>query len=134
MSFDYSMFNSITFESDLKRSEAAKSRTQICAFIIAAAFAVCLCICFAFSSLRDSGKSCETGLEFRINPNDAPQASLVRLPGIGAGRAAAIVAYREKFGRENGGETLFQSCGDLQKVKGIGPKTAANLCEWLKFK
>ncbi len=119
--------------SDLEQSEATKSRTQACAFIIAAVFAVCLCIYFEASSFRGSGKSHEAGLEFRINPNNAPQASLVRLRGIGAGRAAAIVAYRENFRRENGGKAAFENCSDLQKVKGIGPKTAANLCEWLKF-
>lgn len=124
---------SMTFDRGPEQSEAAKSRIQACAFIIAAVFAGCLCICFAVSGFSGSEKSREAGLEFQINPNNAPQASLVRLPGIGTGRAAAIVAYRENFRRENGGKAAFQSCADLQKVKGIGPKTAANMCEWLKF-
>jgi DNA uptake protein ComE-like DNA-binding protein len=56
---------------------------------------------------------------------------LRRLPGIGDGRAKKIAAYRENFSRENG--EAFRNCDDLQKVKGIGPKTTADICEWLKF-
>jgi DNA uptake protein ComE-like DNA-binding protein len=57
--------------------------------------------------------------------------SLRRLPGIGDGRARKIVAYRESFSRENG--KAFRNCDDLQKVKGIGPETAKDICEWLRF-
>ena len=55
-----------------------------------------------------------------------------RLPGIGDGRAKAIVAYRENFSERQNGKA-FRNCDDLQKVKGIGPKTAEDICEWLKF-
>ncbi|UCF44481.1 MAG: helix-hairpin-helix domain-containing protein [Planctomycetota bacterium] len=58
-------------------------------------------------------------------------ASLVRLPGIGAVRTAAIVAYRENFGSAD--NPAFRDCNDLQKVHGIGPKTAQNICQWLRF-
>lgn len=48
--------------------------------------------------------------------NAASVKDLERLPGIGAGRAADIVAYRQ----EHGG---FQSVDELDAVKGIGPAT-----------
>ncbi|MHC4593515.1 MAG: ComEA family DNA-binding protein [Planctomycetota bacterium] len=78
---------------------------------------------------------CEVELENRINPNDAPVASLVRLPSIGMVRAGAIVAYREQsqFTGKDGNCQPFRSCDDLQKVSGIGPKTVQNINEWLKF-
>ena len=57
----------------------------------------------------------------------------MRLPGIGISRAEAIVAYCQDFSKENGNNKAFRNCDDLQKVKGIGPKTTADICEWLKF-
>ncbi len=66
----------------------------------------------------------------RINPNTAPAASLVRLPGIGKARALDIIHYRQvnaKF------EIVFESADDLQVIRGIGPKTAEKLEPWLIF-
>jgi DNA uptake protein ComE-like DNA-binding protein len=48
------------------------------------------------------------------------------------GRACAIVSYREGAFRE-GRSPAFESCEDLQKVSGIGPKTVENIGEWLEF-
>ena len=118
------------------QTDIEQNRIQSFAFVIGACAAVCFCIGFATSSLvrfeRTFG-ACEVELEERINPNDAPSASLVRLPGIGVSRAAAIVAYREDFSEQNGSMPAFQNCNDLQRVKGIGPKTAQNISGWLKF-
>ena len=72
-------------------------------------------------------------LDGQINPNDAPVASLVRLPQIGTVRAETIVAYREKFARLNDSRLAFKSCDDLLLVKGIGPKTVQSICGFLKF-
>jgi competence ComEA-like helix-hairpin-helix protein len=90
-------------------------------------------IALAASGLLGVGQSCQIVLDEQINPNDAPSASLVRLPGIGIGRAGAIVAYRDNFGKKNSNSRTFRNCEDLQKVKGIGPKTVENISEWLKF-
>jgi competence protein ComEA len=90
-----------------------------------------LCVCFTVLSLGRLGQSCEIKLESRVNPNYAPLASLARLPGIGLIRAEAIIAYRKNFSDNEA--RPFKDCNDLQKVKGIGPKTAADICEWLKF-
>ena len=54
----------------------------------------------------------------------------MRLPGIGVGLAGAIVDYRENF---SGKKPTFETIDDLQKVKGIGPKKAESMKEWLKF-
>lgn len=55
-----------------------------------------------------------------VHLNSASANDLAGLPGIGPGRARAIVAYREAHGS-------FASIDDLEKVPGIGPATAAKL-------
>ncbi|MFB0553379.1 MAG: ComEA family DNA-binding protein [Phycisphaerae bacterium] len=112
--------------------EARQKRIQSFAFVISVCVAVCVSLGF-ISEFVGRGQACEIELESRINPNYAPVESLVRLPGIGVGRAGAIVAYRENFGGKDGGNPVFRDCNDLQKVKGIGPKTVQNISEWLKF-
>jgi len=117
-------------------TEVRQNRIQSFAFVIAASVCVLFSVGFAVSSLVGFGAAsdgCEIELEGRINPNDAPVASLVRLPGIGIGKARAIVGYREEFSEQNGNKPAFQNPNDLQKVKGIGPKTVENIREWLKF-
>jgi len=112
--------------------EAGQKKIQSFAFVIS----VCAAVCFSLGLVSEfirSGQGYEIELESRINPNDAPVVSLVRLPGIGVSRAGAIVAYRENFGGKDGESPAFQNCNDLQKVKGIGPKTVQNISEWLKF-
>ena len=107
-------------------------RIQSVAFVIS--ICVCAALCAVFLTDFSAG-SCAGGIELesRINPNDAPISSLVRLPGIGAAKAAAIVAYRDSHRSAQAEGRAFSDCDDLQKVKGIGPKTAANICAWLKF-
>lgn len=65
------------------------------------------------------GGTIETGNTL-INLNTATEADLQTISGIGAKRAADIIAYRE----ENGG---FKSVDDLNNVTGIGDKTLENL-------
>jgi len=48
-------------------------------------------------------------------------------------RALAIVAYREGFFADDVNTQPFETISDLQKVRGIGPKTAQNIGKWLKF-
>ncbi|GAH47381.1 unnamed protein product [marine sediment metagenome] len=117
----------------LIQTDARQNRIQSFAFVIAVSVAVCFSICFAVSSLLGLGQSYEIGLDEKINPNDAPLASLVRLPGIGIGKASAIVAYRRDFSERNDNKAAFENCDDLQKVKGIGAKTIENISEWLEF-
>jgi competence protein ComEC len=55
-----------------------------------------------------------------VNINTADVAALDQLPGIGPKKAAAIVADRTQNGP-------FESCGDLQRVYGIGPATVKGI-------
>jgi len=117
---------------DMKQT--SQNRIQAFAFVISVCAAVCLACGFIRHAQGDISRSIpgETQLESRINPNQAPVASLMRLAGLGAGRAGAIVAYRENLSREGKGPA-FRDCDDLQKVRGIGPKTVQTISEWLKF-
>lgn len=55
-----------------------------------------------------------------VNINTANAEQLATLPGIGATKAAAILADREQNGP-------FTSCQDLTRVTGVGPATVANI-------
>ena len=111
---------------------AGQNRIQSFAFVISVCLAVCCSFGFISNLERDLGQ-CEIELGGRINPNDAPIESLIRLPGLGIGRAGAIVAYRENFNENKASSPAFQNCDDLQKVKGVGPKTVQNISGLLKF-
>ena len=58
----------------------------------------------------------------KININTATAEELISLSGIGEGRAADIIAYRE----ENGD---FSCIEDMMKVSGIGEKTFEEIKE-----
>ena len=116
-------------DSFIRQANTLQNKIQSFAFCLAVGAAVFISVCLVISNAGGGEQTSEIGLESRINPNYAPRASLSRLPGIGDGRAEAIVAYRESFSNNK----VFRNCNDLQKVKGIGHKTAANVCEWLKF-
>jgi competence ComEA-like helix-hairpin-helix protein len=116
-----------------QRAEVRQSRIQTFAFVISVCGCALLSISFSASSLVAFQQSSLIELDGKINPNNAPAASLVRLPGIGTSRAEAIVVYRNNFSKEDNDSRAFRNCEDLQKIKGIGPKTAENISEWLKF-
>lgn len=115
--------------------QARQNRIQSFAFVISVLVAVCFSCGFVshLGDIESAVSRCEIELEVRINPNDAAVESLARLPGLGIARAAAIVAYRESSAKKNGDHRAFENSDDLQKVKGIGPKIAYNVSEWLKF-
>ena len=101
------------------------------------AFVLSVCVAVGLVSVLWAGESTSAHhkieMESRINPNHAPVESLVRLPGLGIGRAQAVVAYRESFGRASGTSTAFERADDLQRIKGIGPKTVHGMSAWVKF-
>ena len=61
----------------------------------------------------------------RLDPNTADAASLAVLPGVGTGRAEAIVRERA--------QAAFVQPEDLRRVPGIGVATLARLRPWLLF-
>jgi competence protein ComEA len=107
------------------------NKIQLRSFVVAAVLAFVFCLWFTVGS--DSG-AVSIELESRINPNNAPAAGLMLLPGVGPARAQAIISYREQFRQSGRGELAFQNCNDLDNVKGIGPATVRNMCKYLKFK
>jgi len=115
--------------------QTRQNRIQSFAFVISVCFAVCLTWGIASDpgESRTFGGQREIKLDERINPNTAPLESLVRLPGLGVARAGAIVAYRENFKGKEGSDPAFRNLNDLKQVKGIGPQTARNAGQWLKF-
>jgi competence protein ComEA len=106
------------------------NRIQLSAFVIASCLAVVFCLCFTMGS---DSVAAPVELESRINPNNAPAAGLMLLPGVGPARAQAIISYREQFRQNHPGESAFRNCNDLDNVKGIGPVTISNMCTYLKF-
>lgn len=66
------------------------------------------------------------GDEEQVNLNQATSPELESLPGIGQGKAAAIITYRE----ENG---PFNTVEDLVNVPGFGVKTVDRLKEKLRI-
>ena len=117
-------------------TETRQERIQSFAFIISELICAALAVgivtsCFAGHNSAIADR--EITLDEKINPNDAPAASLARLPNIGHTRAQAIIAYKERIIAQNGDIPAFRDCNDLQKVKGIGPKTVQNVNKWLRF-
>ncbi|MBO4107440.1 helix-hairpin-helix domain-containing protein [Streptococcus suis] len=72
------------------------------------------------ASTTASSAISQKGNESKVNLNTATEADLQTISGIGAKRAADIIAYREA----NGG---FQSVDDLNNVSGIGDKTMESI-------
>jgi competence ComEA-like helix-hairpin-helix protein len=105
---------------------------RITALLIAMSVTAVLSFCFAAVILKERQTS-DLRLSQTVNPNTAAVESLARLPGIGSAKAGEIVSYRDDFRKENPGQSAFQNIADLQKVKGIGPKTAQNIYKHLDF-
>jgi len=61
-----------------------------------------------------------------VDVNSAGRRELIRLPGIGEALADRIIADREQHGP-------FTNLQDFQRVRGIGPRTAAMLSGWIRF-
>lgn len=72
----------------------------------------------------DSGGSGADVSDRLVNVNTADTEELCRLPGVGEGRAKAIIEYRQKQGG-------FQKIEDIMQVSGIGEKMYARMKEYL---
>ena len=81
-----------------------------------------------------SGQPLSYELADRINPNESSWASLARLPGIGRGKARAIVNYRQAFQGRHGSDSIaFVQPEDLANVKGVGEVTVERVRPYLSF-
>ena len=60
----------------------------------------------------------------RIDVNRAPRQELRTLPGVGPVTAERLVQHRSRHGP-------FASPRDLERVRGIGPKTRTRLSPWI---
>ncbi|HFI0634439.1 TPA: helix-hairpin-helix domain-containing protein [Streptococcus suis] len=72
------------------------------------------------ASTAASSAMSQEGNESKVNLNTATEADLQTISGIGAKRAADIIAYREANGS-------FKSVDDLNNVSGIGDKTMESI-------
>lgn len=63
----------------------------------------------------------------KININKATSEELQKIPGIGPAKAAAIISYREEFGK-------FKNIDELTRVSGIGKKTVEKIAEFIVVK
>lgn len=82
--------------------------------------ATCLFVAPSWAAHHEAGETAEAAAMEMVNINTADAAMLEMLPGIGATKAAAIVAYRD----ENG---PFATVEALGMVKGIGETTLEKL-------
>lgn len=104
---------------------------QSLSYLLACVLAVVLGLVFSFGCFSGRGGDvAAVRLQVRINPNDAPVESLMRLPQIGRVRAERIIAYRQGHAADS---PVFTCCDDLQKVNGIGRAVAGQLSDYLRF-
>jgi competence ComEA-like helix-hairpin-helix protein len=113
--------------------DSALRTAQSLAFLVGMGICLTLSLGFAGGMLERAEDSPVSDLGERINPNEAPAASLMRLPQIGAARARAIVAHRDRAGTERGRTLVFKKADDLRQIKGIGPAIVEGVRPWLRF-
>ncbi len=89
----------------------------------AMALALPLLACALLLTGSHAGAASPDVSEGVVNINTADPGQLVLLPGIGEGRAAKIVAYRDR--------KPFKKVAELARVKGIGLKMVRKLKPWL---
>jgi len=104
---------------------------QSIGLVVCSCLSMTVAICFGSRVLVGNNARVVCTQE-KVNPNTAPVGSLIRLPGIGLTRARAIAAHRDAVRQETDG-AAFDCPEDLEQIKGIGPKTAQEIAEWLEF-
>jgi len=68
-----------------------------------------------------------------IDPNEAPWWEFTALPRIGETLARKLTAFRQQANLQDESQPAFSSPTDLQRVRGIGPKTVRRLAPFLRF-
>ena len=102
----------------IERNNAGLAKTALCGAVLAVAL---LLTAGAAKAAPGNGVGAPAAAEVagRIDVNSASAAELASLPGIGASKASAIMAEREK--------KPFASVDDLERVRGIGARTVEDL-------
>jgi len=109
-----------------EQSEKGQTRIQSLAFLLSICICVVLSVCFVLLHAGETDRGSNIVLDDKINPNTDTAVSMARLPSLGVAKSKAIVEYRQ-----NG--NVFESADDLDKVKGIGPKTIESVRPYLRF-
>jgi len=110
------------------------NRIQLLAFVFAVGLAVvAFCLYFVPLNSPAAGDTGNIELLQKVNPNNAPAESLMRLPGVSRKRAEAIIAYREQYRQSAKSDLAFRDCNDLQNIKGIGQGVTDDMCPYLEF-
>jgi DNA uptake protein ComE-like DNA-binding protein len=113
--------------------DAQVRAAQSLAFLVGTGLCLALALGFAVGTLRRGEAAAARPAPERINPNEAPVASLMRLPQIGAARARAIVICRQSVRGPAGRQPAFRTADDLQQIRGIGPAIVEDVRPWLRF-
>jgi competence ComEA-like helix-hairpin-helix protein len=109
-----------------EQSEKEQTKIQSLAFFLNVFICAVLSFCLIFVYKNNSYSRRSLVLDNTINPNMDSAASMARLPLLGVTKVDAIIELRQS-GIE------FKNADDLDKVKGIGPKTVENIRPYLKF-
>jgi competence ComEA-like helix-hairpin-helix protein len=102
---------------------------QALAFVVSVGICLALSLLFAVVVFGPSSGPPRVEPGERINPNDAPVPSLIRLSQVGLARAQAIGAHRDRAGQE----PTFRTADDLQQIRGIGSAIVEDMRPWLQF-
>jgi len=116
----------VSLPSNLQQQQAVWRR----GCVLAGAFSFVAILALSVPLYLAHQRPCLNAPPERINPNTASLASLVRLPSIGKARALDIMDCRDHHQQDG---PAFQSPQDLEQIRGIGPKTVANIAPWLTF-
>jgi competence ComEA-like helix-hairpin-helix protein len=117
----------------LLSSQLRQRQIQASAFVLSMIICTGLSIGVVVCRWLWVGQALEIDFQEKINLNNDSVASLMRLPGLGLVRAAAIVEYRESARQAGAEGIVFSDCNDLVKVRGLGPKTVEGMSRWLEF-
>ena len=104
-----------------KRGWSSRMAQLSTAATLAAAFACVLALTGAQAQAATASAPASAAAESsaKVDVNSASAAELASLPGIGASKAQAIIAERDK--------KPFSSVDDLERVRGIGARTVEDL-------
>ena len=101
-----------------ERGKGGLGRAALCGALVAAALLLAGGHATAAPGAAGGGAAAVESAG-KVDVNTANAEELASLPGIGASKAAAIIAEREK--------KLFVSVEDLERVRGIGARTVEDL-------